>query len=111
MLHELQILKGLLSTARIDVGYDGTSFDRQEIALQKLALDAAEQRIANDNASKGPHQKSRNIEVSGTELRDLLLDHEVREQLELSSDHESPVLMEDQYIASWARRYSRPNPM
>lgn len=96
----------------IDVGYDGTSFDRQELALQKLALDAQEQRTTNDSNSLGPHLKpTRNIELSGTELRDLILDHEAHDQLKSAAEHESPVLMEDQYIASWARRYSRAHPM
>ncbi|KAK9900225.1 P-loop containing nucleoside triphosphate hydrolase protein [Cystobasidium minutum MCA 4210] len=96
---------------RVDVGYDGTSFDRQEVALQKLALDAAEQRITNDNDSQGPAKTSRTIELAGTELRDLLLDHEPREHLPPATELESPVLMDDQYIASWARRNSRPIPL
>lgn len=95
----------------IDVGYDGTAFDRQEAALVKLAFDASEQRLANENSSKGLHITSRNTELSGTELRDLLLNHDDTEGSAANTVMESPVLMKDEFIASWARRYSRPNPL
>ena len=80
-------------------------------ALEKLANDAAEQRIANDNASKGPSSTTSNIELSGTELRDLLLDHGGAVDTQAPTVRESPVLMQDAYIASWARRYSRVDPL
>lgn len=93
------------------MGYDGTAFDRQEAALIKLAYDAEEQRSANENSSRGPHVSSRNLELAGTELRDLFLDHQIRESEFASASRESPVLMQDAYIGSWARRYSRAKPM
>lgn len=97
---------------RIDVGYDGTTFDRMEKAIRGLALDTAAQRNANEASSLGPHvTQSHMVGMAGTELRKVILDYKQMEKFTPTKEHESAVLMDDQYIASWARRYSRVNPM
>lgn len=97
---------------RLDIGYDGTAFDRQAAALEKLAYDAAEQRRSNDQTSRGPHLPSRGIEISGTELRHFILDTEANDSRDSQiGDISSPVFSQDQFIVSWAKRYSRHVPL
>ena len=80
-----------------------------------LPSDAAAQRIANTALSKGPHVAQRDIEICGTELHDLLLrgyaPSAVSDIKEREINIESGLLMQDQRIASWARRYARRKPM
>ena len=107
---------------RLDIGYDDTSFRRMEDALQKLARDAAHEREINLALNPGPSIRARNIEVQGTEVRDLVLEGFARSQAAMANNTTitSPsesfvsfdsIFMQDQYICSWAKRYARRHPM
>ena len=106
---------------RLDVGYDDTSFMRMQAALEEgLQVDAAGQRDDNDLTSKGPHKTHRDVQLQGTEIRDVVLQdfskHSDEGDVELDEsqprlDLYSETLMDDQRLASWARRYARDIPM
>lgn len=101
----------------MDLGYDDTSFARMLDAVQnRLPCDATAQRATNDVLSKGPHIRQRDIEICGTELQDFLLQQytpkvATNANLEVKAETGSSLLMQDQRIASWARRYSRRSPL
>lgn len=110
---------------RLDLGYDDTSFSRMEVAVkERLPNDASKQRQNNLSTLEAPHTSHRDIEICGTELRQMLLrdfadapgaTKKTAEKWALDSGSypsvESELMYTDQRVASWARRYSRKNPM
>ena len=112
-------------TYRLDVGYDATVFERMGAALTHLGMDAAGQRRTYLQREHPPYKNCRDVEILGTELQQTILS-DFALQSKLKSDEmrddarpvvyerheeESELLMQDQRIASWAKRYSRENPM
>lgn len=105
---------------RLDVGYDDTSYRRMEEALRKLPLNAEDQRRTNLAISQGPHERSRDILIQGTEVRDAVLqgfaqtytDHSINMQtMPAAPVSHNSIFLKDQWIASWAKRHSRKIPM
>lgn len=94
----------------------------QDALENKLSMSARAIRDHNEykvlqKAGRGPHAKAIDVEVIGTELDDILLHSFAKKDspqhcLEQEGAlHESDLLMQDQRVASWARRYARKNPM
>ena len=111
-------------TYRLDVGYDATVFERMGSALTHLAMDAAGQRRTHLQREHPPHKNCRDVEILGTELHQTILSdfalhntirsdetRDARPVVAERHEEESELLMQDQRIASWAKRYSRENPM
>jgi hypothetical protein len=126
-----------VSITRLDFGFDGTSFERQQTALQALLYDPSIQRqeyeqkrldfltwgqnLLNDlgsGRSSGAPKRPQEPVLIGTEVRDILLRTAVSPprkgksfSVEEDPSLESNLFTENQLINSWVRRHLRRRPM